>query len=226
LRNFGALTRAGVRTSESAGARGRTAPLLRGAERFGRPRAPFPLLALVGALALTGCGGEPEPAFTLPAGARPIGPGPRFHPPLGDAPVPGCRPGPLGERAGVHLELFGHDQVVLFAAGIGTRPPRKHHAGRISGARCFGPIVTIDPTGLVLLRPGTQATVGDLFDLWGQPLAARRAASFRGPVRAYVNGERRRGPVRAIPLRRHDNIVLEVGPYVPPHAAYTFPEPY
>jgi hypothetical protein len=179
------------------------------------------------AAALAGCGGgEPERTFTLPAGVRPIGPGPRFHPPLREGPVADCRPGPLGERFGVHLELFGADHVVLFAAGIGTRPPRERHTGRISGARCFGPVVTIDPTGLVLLRPGTEATVGDVFDLWGQPLAARRAASFRGLVRAYVNGRRHRGPVRAIPLRRHDQIVLEVGPYVPPHASYTFPEPY
>lgn len=140
--------------------------------------------------------------------------------------MPGCRPGPLGERFGVHLELFGDDRVVLFAPGIGTRPPRKRFAGRISDARCFGPVVTIDPTGLVLLRPGTRATVGDVFALWGQPLGPRRAASFRGRVRAYVNGRRVRTPVGRIPLRRHDQIVLQVGPFVPPHATYQFPEPF
>lgn len=183
------------------------------------------LLALVaGAL---GCGGGREqPPFELPPGARPIGVAPRFHPPLTERRVPGCRPGPLGERFGAHLELFGEGLVVLFPAGIGTRPPRERLAGRITAARCFGPIVTIDPTGLVLLRPGTRATVGDVFDLWGQPLGARRAAGFRGAVRAYVGGRRWRGPVRDIPLRRHAQIVLQVGPYVPPHARYTFPGPY
>lgn len=184
------------------------------------------LTAVLVALTAPGCGGsDPEP-FVLPAGVRPIGPGPRFHPPLVEGPVPGCRPGPLGERFGVHLELFGDGLVVLFPAGIGTRPPRERHAGRIAGARCFGPIVTIDPTGLVLLRPGTRATVGDVFALWGRPLGPRRAASFRGPVRAYVNGRRVRGPVSEIPLRRHDEIVLEVGAYVPPHADYAFPEQF
>lgn len=184
------------------------------------------LLILAAAALLTGCGEASEPAFTVPAGARPIGAGERFHPRLREGPVPGCRPGPLGQRVGAHLELFGDDRVVLFAAGIGTRPPRERHAGRITGARCFGPVVTIDPTGLVLLRPGTHATVGDVFDLWGQPLGPRRAASFRGRVRAYVAGRRHRGPVRDIPLTRHAQIVLQVGPYVPPHASYTFPEPY
>jgi hypothetical protein len=219
-----ALTRAGCRTSESEGAGGRTTPLLRGAERF----CPLACTALV-ALALTGCGSEPDPErepFTIPETARPIGAGPRFHPPLGDRPVPDCRPGPLGERVGVHLELFADDRVVLFAAGIGTRPPRERFAGRISDAACWGPLATIDPTGLVLLRPGVEATVGDVFALWGQPLTPRRAASFRGTVRVYVNGDRVTGDPRAVPLRRHDNIVLQVGPYVPPHADYTFPEPY
>lgn len=178
-------------------------------------------------LTLAGCGGDPEPErFEIPETARPIGVGPRFDPPLGDRQVGDCRPGPLGKRYGVHLELFGEDRVVLFPAGIGTRPPRERFAGRIAAAACWGPIVTIDPTGLVLLRPGTEATVGDVFSLWGQPLNPRRAASFPGEVRVYVNGERVPGDPRAVPLRRHDNIVLQVGPYVPPHASYTFPEPY
>jgi hypothetical protein len=178
--------------------------------------------------ALAACGGaqQERSAFELPAGARPIGAGPRFHPPLRERAVPGCRPGPLGERAGAHLELFGDGLVVLLPAGIGTRPPRRALAGRIQAAACFGPVVTLDPTGLVLLRPGVRATVGDVFALWGQPLGPRRAASFRGRVRAYVNGRRVDGPAAAIPLERHDQIVLQVGPYVPPHASYAFPEPF
>ncbi|HUR07878.1 MAG TPA: hypothetical protein VM347_35415 [Nonomuraea sp.] len=126
----------------------------------------------------------------------------------------------------MHLELFGDDRVVLLPAGIGTRPPRRAPAGRISGARCFGPLVTIDPSGLVLVRRGTKATVGDVFALWGQRLGAVQAAGFRGRVRTYVNGRRVRLPAARIPLGRHDQIVMQVGPYVPPHARYVFPAPY
>jgi hypothetical protein len=179
---------------------------------------------LAAALALAACG--ENPAFEIPAGARPIGAAPRFHPPVAPGPVAGCRAGSLGARDGAHLELFAEDKVVLFAAGIGTQGPRETVAGRIVGARCFGPIVTIDPTGLVLLRPGARARVGDVFALWGQPLGPRRAAGFRGTVRAYVNGRRVRRAPGAIPLRRHDQIVLQIGPYVPPHASYRFPGPY
>ena len=191
------------------------------------PPARTALSILAAAVALGGCRAEdPEPPFELPAGARPVGAGPRFAPPLAARPVPDCRPGPLGERFGVHLELFGDDKVVILPAGIGTEPPRGLTAGRISSAGCFGPLVTIDPTGLLLLRPGTSATVGDVFALWGRPLTRRRAASFRGRVRAYVDGRRVTGHPGAIPLRRHENVVLQVGPFVPPHADYVFPEQF
>lgn len=187
------------------------------------PLARTALTTLALTAVLAGCGGERTAPFELPAGARPVGAGPRFTPPLGDRAVPGCRPGGLGRRVGVHLELFGADRVVILPAGIGSEPPRSERAGRIAGAACFGPIVTIDPTGLLLLRPGARATVGDVFALWGQPLTQRRMASFRGPVRSYVDGRRVRGHPGRIPLRRHENVVLQVGPYVPPHADYTFP---
>jgi hypothetical protein len=42
-------------------------------------------------------------------------------------------------------------------------------------------------------------------------------------VRAYVGGERWRGDVRAIPLTRHAQIVLELGAYIPPHPRFLFP---
>jgi hypothetical protein len=183
----------------------------------------------VSVLALAGCGddGAHAPHRTATAdlsGVRPIGGAARFHLPVDDTvEVRACRPA-LGERYGVHLELFGEGLVALFPAGIGTRPPRELIGGRIETARCYGPLVTIDPTGLVLLRPGTNATVGDVFDLWGQPLDSGRATAFEGEVRAYVNSDRVTGDPRAIPLRRHDEIVLEVGPFVPPHRTYEFPQ--
>ena len=84
----------------------------------------------------------------------------------------------------------------------------------------------LDPTGVVLVRPGAQLTVGDVFGAWGCPLRDRQLLSFRAGsrVRAYVDGRRwtRTAPAR-IPLTRHAEIVLELGPYVPPHRSFTFP---
>jgi hypothetical protein len=133
----------------------------------------------------------------------------------------------LGSRFGVHVELFAANRVVLVAQGIGTRPPRRFSAGRITGAACFGDLVTIDPTGLVLVRRGKSLTVAELFRSWGQPLSVDRLASFSASpgtgVSVFVDGRRWSGPPGAVPLTKHSEIVLEVGPHVPPHSAYTFP---
>jgi hypothetical protein len=133
-----------------------------------------------------------------------------------------CEPR-IGPRFGVHVEVFARNRVMLVAAGIGIRSPLRVSEGRITSARCYGSLVTVEPTGVVLVRPGAAVRMSDLFRSWGQPLSSGRIASFAGPVRAYVGGRRVTGPPESIPLTRHAEIVLEVGPYVPPHAAYTFP---
>jgi hypothetical protein len=121
--------------------------------------------------------------------------------------------------------VFAANRVVLIPAGIGTRPPRGFSEGRIARARCYGALVTLDPTGLVLVRPGARLHLADLFRSWGQPLTTDRLLTFRTAtkVRVFVNGRVWPGMPQSVPLRRHAEIVLEVGPYVPPHAAYTFP---
>jgi hypothetical protein len=137
-----------------------------------------------------------------------------------------CQPG-LGARLGVHVEVFAANRVVLLPAGIGTRPPRGFSAGRISRARCYGALVTLEPTGVLLVRPRARLRLNDLFRAWGQPLSPARLASFSTDaprqVDVFVDGRRWRGAPGDVPLRRHAEIVLEVGPYVPPHPSYTFP---
>jgi hypothetical protein len=191
-----------------------------------------PLVA-VACLTTAACGAGHQPTRPQPQipsavlrQTRPVGRAPRFHPPL-RGPVVGVCQRRLGLRYGAHVELFGANRVVILSRGIGTRPPRRVAAGRISTAGCFGGLVTLEPTGLVLVRPGRPLTVADLFRAWGQPLSRRRMAGFLAPagasIRVYVNGKLRRGPPGAVVLRRHAEIVLEAGPYVPPHRSYTFP---
>ncbi len=162
------------------------------------------------------------PPAALLAQARPIGRGAAFQPPV-SGPVLGPCQERLGARTGVHVEVFAANRVVLIPAGIGTRPPRRYLSGRIARAGCYGRLVTLDPTGLILIRPNAHLELGDLFRSWRQPLSRARLLSFHGRVTAFVNGRRFSRPPADIPLRRHAEIVLEVGPYVPPHAAYTFP---
>jgi hypothetical protein len=195
------------------------------------------MLAMALAAVTAGCGTASgrraagrQAAGSIPASllreARPIGVGPRFHPPARGPVIGRCR-SQLGTRDGVHVELFAADRVVVIATGIGIRGPRRLSAGRIVTARCYGALVTVEPTGVVLLRPGHRLTLGDLFRAWGQPLSRARAGPFPAghgeQVRVYEAGRRRRGDPAAVPLTVHGEIVVEVGPRVPPHTAYTFP---
>ncbi len=158
--------------------------------------------------------------------ARTIGRGERFHPPANGPLLGPCRP-KLGARTEAHVELFAANQVVLVASGIGTLAPRSYSADRIVGARCYGKLVTLDPTGVVLVRPGRQLTLSELFRAWGQPLSNSRLASFTAApgahVTVFIGGRRWHAAPGSVPLTAHAEIVLEVGPYVPPHHSYTFP---
>jgi len=148
----------------------------------------------------------------------PIGAGPRYLLPPRPAAVAHAQPvgrfrctDVASTRELAHVELFARKLVLLLPAGIGI------------SARCSYPVRTTQPTGVVDYVPAAHPTIGDLFAIWGQPLSAKRLASFRGTVTAWVGGKRWRGDVRAIPLRRHSEIVIEIGGYVPPHTFFLFP---
>jgi hypothetical protein len=184
-------------------------------------------LALVVAGAI-GCGGSG------PTSAPSVGPGRAYRPPSLSAGVAQARPvhGRVCERGrprrfGVHLELFANRHVVIVPAGIGVAPPRKREGAYVVSGRCNYPAITVEPTGVVQLAPGSELTLGDFFALWGQPLSARRLAGFRttrgSRVEAFVGGHAWPGDPRAIPLTRHAQIVLEVRGHVPPHKRYGFP---
>ena len=89
--------------------------------------------------------------------------------------------------------------------------------------------------GLILIKPKfhgwvldadrrTQRALASL--IWGQPLSPHRLAGFDARdaerVRTYVNGRVMPGDPRTIRLRSHDEIVLELGPAIPPHRSYRF----
>jgi hypothetical protein len=172
--------------------------------------------------------------YATPASAEgpiptPIGVGPRFHPvPTSAEVAERRRSGRLTCGAAVanpvraHIEVFANRRVVIVPAGIGVAPPLVRERGFVKPGRCSYPLRTVEPTGVVEFDRRLRPTVGELFSLWGQPLSARRLLSFSGRVRAYVAGNPWRGSPRAIPLRRHSQIVLQVGGYIPPHRTYLF----
>ena len=128
---------------------------------------------------------------------------------------------------GVHLELFARGRVVIVPAGIGVAAPFVRDGAYVRPRGCTYPLRTLEPTGVFEVRADRRLTLGRLFRFWGQPLSPTRLAGFRTtarrPVRAYVAGKRWRGALSAIPLRRHAQIVLELGKFIPPHKVYLFP---
>jgi hypothetical protein len=162
----------------------------------------------------------------------PIGPGPGYRPPATSPAVATGKPvGTFrcggGPTVSLHLEIFADRRAIVIPAGIGVAPPLRLRSGVVVATRCTYPVSTSTPTGVVQLRRGVALRLIDLFRIWGQTLAPGQIASFRSrlPVRAYLDGRRVRGPVAAIPLRRHEEIVLELGAYVAPHPFFLFAGP-
>jgi len=109
---------------------------------------------------------------------------------------------------------------VIVPAAIGLRGARQT-LGRVDAARCRARVWTLDPTGVVQFAGRT--TLGDIFGVWGKRLTPARLLTFSGAVRVYLNGVRHRGDPGTLVLRDRDQVVLEVGAYVPPHRSYRFP---
>jgi hypothetical protein len=182
---------------------------------------------------LAGCGADHSPKLD-PTAPR-FGPAPRYRPtPLSPAtaaggPLNGLRCHPArGRRFGAHLEIFVHGLDVVIPAGIGIAPPHRRDGAYVRGGPCSYPLRTSEPTGVIEVSPGRSLTLGHFFDLWGQPLGPHRLLSFDvgspGALRAFVNGRRWRGDPRAIPLHRHDTVLVELGRPVTKRPVYLFPD--
>jgi hypothetical protein len=176
-----------------------------------RAAVPKNLVPIIAACACVGAAGAAAPIPTR------IGAGPKYLLPAASAAVAHARPVDRfrctkdeGARELAHIEVFAEKLVLLVPTGIGVGPD------------CSYAVRTTQPTGVVEFVPSLHPTVGDLFMVWGQPLSAYQIAGFRGSVAAWVGGRRWHGDVRAIPLRRHSEIVIEVGGYVPPHTFFLF----
>ncbi len=171
-----------------------------------------------------------HPAVAKAPVATPIGRGPHFELRPGVRADRGeqigrLRCGPArGAWAEAHVEVFALGRVVILPPGIGIAAPRRRVGAVVRSGRCAYPVRTTDPTGVVAYRPGRGLRLADVFAVWGQPLSAHRLLGFRSPapVRVYLDGRRVPGPPGALPLRRHAEIVVELGAEVPPHASYLF----
>jgi hypothetical protein len=127
-----------------------------------------------------------------------------------------------------HLAIYVNGQQRLVPYGIGIVPPYQLQSTPdgpfVTGGSKFYWLHTHDESGVIHIESPVQRmfTLGDLFDLWHQPLGPSRVGPADGNVTAFVNAHEVNGDPRGIPLGAHDVIQLDVGS-VQPFQPYTFP---
>jgi hypothetical protein len=122
-----------------------------------------------------------------------------------------------------HLTIFVRGAARQVPAGIGIAPPYAIEAtpsgAFVAGATCFMWLHTHAADGIIHTESPIERTytLGDFFDIWGQPLDREHVGPAHGPVTALVDGRVFTGNPRRIPLLAHAQIQLEVGtPLVAP----------
>jgi hypothetical protein len=129
-----------------------------------------------------------------------------------------------------HLTIFVDGNPRRVPAGIGIAPPPEVDetpvGAFVAGATCFTWLHTHSADGIIHTEsPVTRIyTLGNFFDIWGQPLGLDRVGPARGAVTAFFNGHVFEGNPRGIPLLAHAQIQLDVGrPLIAPEHI-TFPQ--
>jgi hypothetical protein len=125
-----------------------------------------------------------------------------------------------------HLAIYANGQPVTVPMGTGIPDPQVQNSTEgpfVASGDCFYWLHSHLVDGIIHVESPVQRTytLGNWFDIWGEPLSTTRVAGHSGTVIAYVNGQRYDGDPRAIPLQAHSVIQLDVGTDVAPKP-YTF----
>ena len=126
-----------------------------------------------------------------------------------------------------HLHVFADGESLSLPAGIGILNPvvQQTPYGPVVGAgNCFYWLHTHTSDGVIHIESPTQKvyTLGNFFDVWGEPLTSTRVASVAGKVTAYVDGKLWTKSPGAIPLLPHTVIQLDVGSTSPAFQPVSF----
>ena len=123
-----------------------------------------------------------------------------------------------------HLAIFAGGQPLAVPEGIGmvgplSEFPSPYGPFAFPEEGCLYWVHTHTQDGIIHMElPGAfTATLGDFFDLWGQPLSSNQLGPRVGRVTAFVNGVRYGGNPRNIVLGHHTLVQLDLGtPVIPP----------
>jgi hypothetical protein len=165
----------------------------------------------------------PPPAADKPGPERiPLEPGSALAPAATTSPgdqVDGVKCAPVEQLAyhiHAHLQVYvdGRPRSLPGAIGLLGPLPQQTPAGAFYGAvQCYYWLHTHTSDGVIHIESPTVRiyTLGNFFDEWRQPLNGNQVASARGKVTAFLNGRPWTKDPRAIPLKPHALIQLDVG---------------
>ena len=127
-----------------------------------------------------------------------------------------------------HLTIFVNGAARQVPAGIGipgAQATQTAQGAFIETGTCFYWLHTHADDGIIHIESPVQRTytLGNFFDIWGQPLGPDQLGPESGHVVAIYNGQVYQGNPRDIPLTAQAQIQLQVGtPLVEPQQI-TFP---
>lgn len=127
-----------------------------------------------------------------------------------------------------HLAVYVEGQARTVPAGIGIAAPRKEQNTTsgpfVAGGSCFSWLHSHTADGVIHIESPVRRTftLGQYFDVWGQPLTIARVGPAAGRVTTYVDGRRFSGNPRGVQLTSHAVIQLDVGSATPAPAGFVF----
>ena len=119
-----------------------------------------------------------------------------------------------------HLAVFVNGKQKQVPYGIGIGPPLRGQNSAVgpfvTSGSCFAWMHTHAGDGIIHMEAPKQITfnLGEFFDIWGQKLSPTQVGPAHGKVTALVDGKVVKGNPRAIVLKAHELIQLDVGTLV------------
>lgn len=130
----------------------------------------------------------------------------------------------------VYVSIYVDGRQERLPAGIGITTPRLvEHTSRgvfydVGLYDCLYWLHTHANDGIIHVEAPTKGlfTLGQFFDIWGQPLSASQVGPDRGNVVVFENGRTITGDIRATPLSPQAVIQIDVGSPVVAFRPITF----
>ncbi|MFN2463481.1 MAG: hypothetical protein ABR573_06215 [Candidatus Dormibacteria bacterium] len=132
-----------------------------------------------------------------------------------------------GVRCESSEQLAFHIHAHLYILDDGVAQPVSRNIGVVGGGPILAPtclywLHTHDRSGLIHMEAPqpTTFTLGQFFDIWGQPLGPTMVARLVVPpgqaLKVFVDGKPFSGDPGEVVLKRHTEVVIELGKLVDP----------